>query len=225
MALWSTYETRNENLNTVLYFLRDGLASAIADAALLASTACSLPRPHAGAGHNEISAQLGRLRQVYETLRHREALFVTKLLRAREWAVEARKLAPQIKAEADQFLEAVEHCEELSYEYTSDPQRIFHGGDMPSRLLSRRPEETRGHGYGGHGSGAGGDYYIAGKAGLLELRVACEVFLGQIQAEFFSGDASPTPQTGRETFLPYLDLDESDVLTDSSSSRSPPTVH
>jgi hypothetical protein len=186
MALWMTNPTQNHDVYTVVYLLKDALRSALDDAWFFERTA--LPKADVkGADHAEIAARLGRFRNSCKTFQEREALMLTKLLRARTWAAELRKLAPEMQADADQFIEATELCEQMQSEYLNDPQRMFNGGASLSRFLSQRkpaPWEAS-HGTANRNA-ADGSYRVGGRTALFELRAACEVFLGQINDEFFS---------------------------------------
>ena len=183
MALWTINSPQHHDLYTIVYLLKDALSSALSDAWFLEKTA--LPKADVkGAGHAEIAARLGRFRDSCKGFQEREALMLTKLSRARTWAAELKKLDPGIEHEIGQFLEATEACEEMQSEFVRDAQRIFHGGGSLSHFFSRRkPEEAeRGESH----SAKDGCYRVGGRTALFELRAACEVFLGQINDEFFS---------------------------------------
>ena len=191
MALW-TLNTPQQDIYTVVYFLRDALSSALEDAWFFEKTA--LPRADVkGAGHAEISARLGRFRDGCKTFQEREALMLMKLSRARIWAAELRKMAPEFQHDVDQFLDTTEACEEMRAEFVRDAQRMFNGGGLLSRFLARRKpqaEERQSHGP------QDGSYRVGGRTELFELRVACEVFLGQINEGFFSpSDSGHAPLT------------------------------
>jgi hypothetical protein len=220
MALWVNHDESSDGLYTTVYFLRDALESALEHAAYLTATVCRKPDLMRGAGHAEISARLNRFRSSFLELQTREAMMVTKLLRAREWAAELKRAAPQIKSDADQFIDATSICETLQNEYVSDPQRLFHGRELPSRYLERRhgavdPAADR--------TTPATEYRVGGVVDLLELRVACEVFLSQLDQEFFS-DASPNRVQHDESFVSYLQLDDEQMIP--TGEESPPqAVH
>ncbi len=189
MALWTFNPPRQHDLYAVVHLLRDALRSALDDAWFFERTA--LPRVDVkGADHAEISARLGRFRDGCKTFQEREALMLMKLSRARIWTAELRKLAPEVRNDADQFLDATEACEEMRAEFVRDTQRMFNGGGLLSRFLSRRkahreePQSHRAH---------DGGYRVGGRTELFELRAACEVFLGQINDAFFR----PNSKAGR----------------------------
>jgi hypothetical protein len=189
MTLWSINPRQNYDLYTVVYLLKDTLRSALGDAWFFERTA--LPKADVrGAGHAEIAARLGRFRDGCKTFQEREALMLTKLLRARNWAAELRKLAPEIQQEIDQFIDATEPCERIKGEFSKDAQRSFHGGGSFSRFLSRRKPEPEDAPQGSdQRSAADGPYLVGGCTALFELRAACEVFIDQINDEFFSSAA------------------------------------
>ncbi len=208
MSLWTVNPDQNHDVYTVVYLLRDALRSALSDAWFFERTALQ-KADLKGAGHAEISAKLGRFRDSCKSFEEREALMVTKLLRARTWAGELRRLAPEFQLDIDQFLDATRLCEQLQDEFLRDAQRMFNGGASVARFLSRRKPE-------GGAAEAGGEsvtdahYMVAGRKALYELRIACEVFLGQIDGEFFSSDpadVSPAPAA-----LPYLDTPQEPLL-------------
>ena len=141
MALWTLNPPQHHDIYTVVYFLKDALSSALEDAWFFEKTA--LPKADVkGAGHAEIAARLGRFRDGCKNFQEREALMLTKLSRARIWAAELRKLAPEVQHDADQFLEATEACEEMQAEFVRDAQRMFNGGGLLSRFLARRKPEA-----------------------------------------------------------------------------------
>jgi hypothetical protein len=181
MALWTLNPPQQEDIYTVVYFLKDTLSSALEDAWFFERTA--LPKVDVkGAGHAEIAARLGRFRNGCKTFQEREALMLMKLSRARIWAVELRKVAPEIQHDVDQFLDATEACEEMRAEFVRDAQRMFNGGGLLTRFLARRKanreerQSQRPH---------DGSYRVGGRTELFEIRAACEVFLGQINDSFF----------------------------------------
>lgn len=210
MALWTNHEETQDDLYTTVYFLRDALNSALEHAAFLKETICRKPHLIRGAGHAEIAARLSRFRSSFNELRSHEAMMVTKLLRAREWAAELKRAAPEIRPDAEQFIDATADCETLHSEYVSDPQRLFHGVDMPVRYLERRQGGFDGDGEIAHQSGR--DYRVGGRIDLLELRVACEVFLSQIDQEFFGGVSPADAVAHEESQLPHLQLTEEQML-------------
>ena len=209
MSLWTIKPNQNHDVYTVVYLLRDALKSALSDAWYFERTALQ-KADLKGAGHAEIAAKLGRFRDSCKSFEEREALMVTKLLRARAWAAELRKLAPEFQLDIEQFLDATEPCEQLKTEFLRDAQRMFNGGASLARFLSQRKPEA--------GTAEKSDpsadapYLVGGQKALYELRAACELFLGQIDGEFFSsdtGDVTPAPAP-----LPYLDAQEPLLLTE-----------
>ncbi len=181
MALWTLNPPQQHDIYTVVYFLRDALSSALDDAFFFERTA--FPKADVkGAGHAEIAAKLGRFRDGCKTFQEREALMLMKLSRARIWAAELRKIAPEVQHDVDQFVDATEACEELRREFVRDAQRMFHGGGLLSRFLARRkPEAEQDQSHCAHD----GSYRVGGRTELFELRAACEVFLAQINDGFF----------------------------------------
>jgi hypothetical protein len=181
MALWTLNPPQQEDIYTVVYFLKDALSSALEDAWFFEKTA--LPRADVkGAGHAEIAARLGRFRDGCKTFQEREALMLMKLSRARIWAGELRKIAPEVQHDVDQFLDGTEACEEMKGEFVRDAQRMFNGGGLLTRFLARRKahiEERQSH------CAHDGGYRVGGRTELFELRAACEVFLAQINDGFF----------------------------------------
>ncbi len=204
MALWAITSTQNYDVYTVVYLLNDALRSALNDVWFFERTA--LPKADVkGAGHAEIAARLGRFRDGCKTFQEREALLLTKLLRARTWASELRKLAPAMQPEIDQFLDTTGPCEQMQAEFVKDAQRIFHGGGSLSRFLARRkPEHEEGSVENAPRPAADGPYLVGGRTALFELRAACEVFLGQINDEFFSS-GSEEMESLTEPLAAYLE--------------------
>jgi hypothetical protein len=197
MALWTINPNQDHDVYTTVYLLKDALRSALSDAWFFERTA--LPKTEMrGAGHAEIAARLGRFRDSCKGFQEREALMLMKLLRARIWAAELRKLVPEFQLDIDQFLDATEPCETIQGEFTKDVQSIFNGGGSLARFLSRRkPAAVEG--------GDAGSYLVGGRKALYELRVACEVFLSQIEGEFFSSEAESTRPALPMAYLENLD--------------------
>jgi hypothetical protein len=210
MSLWTIKPNQNHDVYTVVYLLRDALKSALSDAWYFERTVLQ-KADLKGAGHAEIAAKLGRFRDSCKSFEEREALMVTKLLRARSWAAELRKLSPEFQLDIDQFLEATEPCEQLKTEFLRDAQRMFNGGASLARFLSQRKPEAGAAELKSEPS-TDAQYLVGGQKALYELRGACELFLGQIDGEFFSsdlGDVTPAPAP-----LPYLDAQEPLLLTE-----------
>jgi hypothetical protein len=203
MALWTINPNQDHDVYTTVYLLKDALRSALSDAWFLERTA--LPRTEMkGAGHAEIAARLGRFRDSCKGFQEREALMLMKLLRARLWAAELRKLVPEFQLDIDQFLDATEPCETMQGEFTKDAQSMFNGGGSLARFLSRRrPAAVEGADEGQ--ASAEGSYLVGGRKALYELRVACEVFLGQIEGEFFSSEPEGAKPAFTLAFLEQLD--------------------
>ncbi|MGO9174010.1 MAG: hypothetical protein ACLP7P_18890 [Rhodomicrobium sp.] len=208
MALWTITQDQNHDVYTVVYLLKDALRSALSDAWFFERTA--LPKADVkGAGHAEIAARLGRFRDSCKGFQEREALMLTKLLRARSWAAELRKLTPEFQLDIDQFLDATEPCEEMQSDFLKDAQRMFHGGASLVRFLSQRKPET-GAASQESQPPADGHYLVGGRKALYELRAACEVFLGQIDDEFFSSGSESTGPA--PLALTYLETAEEPLL-------------
>jgi hypothetical protein len=215
MALWTINPNQDHDVYTTVYLLKDALRSALSDAWFFERTA--LPKAEMrGAGHAEIAARLGRFRDSCKGFQEREALMLMKLLRARSWAFELRKLVPEFQLDIDQFLDATEPCETMHGEFTKDAQSMFNGGGSLARFLSRRrpaaidgAEESK--------TSADGSYLVGGRKALYELRVACEVFLGQIEEEFFSSE----PAAGK----PGLPLSFFEKLEEPAVSPLPEPLH
>ncbi len=202
MALWTINTPQNHDIYTVVYLLKDALRSALGDAWFFERTA--FPKADVkGACHAEIAARLGRFRDSCKSFQEREALMLTKLMRARTWAAELRRLSPEVQQEIDQFLEATVACEEMQAEFVRDAQRMFHGGGSLSRFLARRKPETEGEQHENH-SPHDGCYRVGGRTALFELRAACEVFLSQINDEFFAPNREE-PLALTEPLVAYLE--------------------
>ncbi len=201
MALWTMNLVQHEDIYAVVYLLKDALRSALDDAWFFERTA--LPTADLrGAGHAEIAARLGRFRDSCKGFQEREALMLTKLTRARAWAAELKTLTSDIQHEIDQFLDATAACDEMRAEFVPDAQRIFNGGTSLLRFLARRKPETAD----GESPPSGHDacYRVGGRTALFELRAACEVFLGQINEEFFRS-APEEPAALAEPLAAYLE--------------------
>lgn len=210
MSLWTMKPNQNHDVYTVVYLLRDALMSALSDAWFFERTALQKVDLK-GAGHAEIAAKLGRFRDSCKGFEEREALMVTKLLRARAWAAELRKLAPEFQADIDQFIGATAPCEQIQAEFVRDTQRMFNGGASLARFISRRRPSAIDGGPGG-APASEGHYLVGGQKALYELRVACEVFLGQVDSEFFSSAAQEA--NGMLPAIPYVDAQEPLLLTE-----------
>jgi len=207
MSLWTVRPNQNHDVYTVVYLLRDALKSALSDAWFFERTALQKVDLK-GAGHAEIAAKLGRFRDSCKNFEEREALMVTKLLRARTWAAELRKLAPEFHPDIDQFTGATAPCEQLQAEFVKDAQRMFNGGTSLARFISRRRPCAIDAEPSGEASSEG-HYLVGGQKALYELRVACEVFLSQIDGEFFASDA------GKEVAsVAFLEAEEALLLSD-----------
>src|SRR5579883_921742 len=175
MALWTNTSSQNHDVYTVVYLLNDAVKSALSDAFYLERTA--LPKAEMkGAGHAEIAARLGRFRDSCNNFREREAMMLAKLLRARKWALELKRLAPEFQEEIDQFLDTTEPCEEVKSEFLKDAQRMFHGGGLPSRFIAQRKPESLSLSE-AKSESRKDVYMVWGGVALYELRAACEVFL------------------------------------------------
>jgi hypothetical protein len=181
MALWTNNPPQHQDIYAVVYLLKDALRSALLDAWFFERTA--LPKADVrGAEHAEIAARLGRFRDSCKTFQEREALMLTKLSRARAWAAELRRMTSDLHHDIDQFLDATAACAEMQAEFVPDAQRMFNGGGSLLRFLARRKPVER------ESAGISADdacYRVGGRTALFELRAACEVFLGQINEEFF----------------------------------------
>jgi hypothetical protein len=198
MTLWTINPSEDHDVYTVVYLLKDALKSALSDAWYFERTV--LPKTDLkGAGHDEIAAKLGRFRDSCKNLEEREALMVTKLLRARNWAQELRGQAPGFQFDIDAFLEATAACGEIQSGFLRDAQRMFNGGMSMVRFLAQRkpePSEVRPM----MGQPAGTSYLVGGHTALYELRAACEAFLAQLDSEFFA----PEPEEALPP-MPYLE--------------------
>ena len=200
MALWTLNPPQQEDIYTVVYFLKDALSSALEDAWFFEKTA--LPRADVkGAGHAEIAARLGRFRVGCKTFQEREALMLMKLSRARIWAAELRKVAPEVQHDADQFLDATEACEEMKGEFVRDAQRMFNGGGLLTRFLARRKAHEERQSHCAHDGG----YRVGGRTELFELRAACEVFLAQINDGFFPASQPAANAALTQPLAAYLE--------------------
>jgi|GEM_PF-6474778 len=211
MALWTTYSDTDHDVYTIVYLLKDALQSALDDAWFFERTSC--PKPEVkGAGYAEISARLGRYRDACNGFKEREAMMLTKLLRARLWAGELRKLSPEVHDEIDQFLDATEQCHKLQGDFLNDVQRMFNGGGSLSRFLMKRRGEDS-FGSAGEARAKPRDYLVGGQTALLELRVSCEVFLSQIVDRFFSEQIGNPDREAkkRDDFLAYLEAAEDQI--------------
>jgi hypothetical protein len=198
MTLWTINPSQDHDVYTVVYLLKDALRSALSDAWYFERTA--LPKTDLkGAGHDEIAAKLGRFRDSCKSFEEREALMVTKLLRARNWAQELRGLAPEFQIDIDAFLEATAACEQIQSGFLRDAQRMFNGGMSLVRFLAqRKPDPAAPKAM--MGQPAGMTYLVGGHTALYELHGACEAFLAQIDCEFFESE----PQEPLAS-IPYLE--------------------
>lgn len=199
MSLWTVKPNQDHDTYTVVYLLRDALRSALSDAWFFERTALQ-KADLKGAGHAEIAAKLGRFRDSCKSFEEREALMVTKFLRARTWAAELRKLSPEFQLDIDRFLDATEPCEEIKTAFLRDAQRMFNGGASLVRFLSQRKPEA-----GAQVAESNQDtgYLVGGRKALYDLRSACEAFLSQIDGEFFY--AEPEEASAAPAVLPYVE--------------------
>ncbi len=201
MALWTINPVQHEDIYAIVYLLKDALRSALDDAWFIERTA--LPTADLrGAGHAEIAARLGRFRDRCKGFQEREALMLTKLTRARAWAAELRSLTSDIQHEIDQFLESTAACAEMQAEFVRDAQRMFNGGNSLLSFLARRKPQA---GQSESPSSHDGSYRVGGRTALFELRAACEVFLGQINEEFFRAVPEEEPEPLTEPLAAYLE--------------------
>jgi hypothetical protein len=212
MAIWTTDSHLNHDVYTVVYLLKHALRSSLEDAIFFARTSCLKPDVR-GAGHAEIAARLGRFRSACNVLMEREALMLTKLLRARIWASELRKLVPEIQEEIDQFLDTTEQCRHLQAQFTRDAQRMFHGGGSLSRFLALRQSADA--------PKAARNYRVGGNSAIYELKAACEVFLAQINEEFFNAGHESANLSSNITPV-YSYLDAAEEQTQLAVSQRPP---
>ena len=202
MSLWTIKPDQDHDVYTVVYLLKDALRSALNDAWYFERTALQ-KADLKGAGHAEIAAKLGRFRDSCRSFEEREALMVTKVLRARNWASELKRITPEFQLDIDRFLDETEPCADIQTGFLRDAQRMFNGGISVVRFLSqRKPEAEAGNETAGHA--ADGAYLVGGRMALPLLTAACEAFLSQIDDEFFSSE----PVEG----LPYLDTQQEPLL-------------
>jgi hypothetical protein len=203
MTLWTMKPGQDHDVYTVVYLLKDALRSALSDAWYFERTA--LPKTDLkGAGHAEIAAKLGRFRDSCKGFEEREALMVTKLLRARNWAAELRRLEPGFQPDIDIFLNATALCEEIQSGFLRDAQRMFNGGTSLVRFLAKRKPESA-----MVDQPAATSYLVGGQKALYELRAACEAFLAEIDSEYFSAEPEEAPEA-----MPYLEPQEPLLLTE-----------
>jgi hypothetical protein len=196
MSLWTINPDQDHDIYTVVYLLRDALRSALSDAWYFERTALQ-KADLKGAGHAEIAAKLGRFRDSCRGFEEREALMVTKVLRARNWAGELRRLTPEYQLDIDRFLDETGPCAEIQTGFIRDAQRMFNGGASVVRFLSQRKPEPE-------AAGQISGYLVGGQMALRALRAACEAFLIQIDSEFFPSERSET--------LPYLEAPQEPLL-------------
>ncbi len=208
MTLWTIKPDQDHDVYTVVYLLKDALRSALSDAWYFERTALQ-KADLKGAGHAEIAAKLGRFRDSCKSFEEREALMVTKLLRARIWAAELRRLEPEFQLDIDRFLDATGPCEEIQSGFLRDAQRMFNGGMSLVRFFSQRKPEAGAEKPAGE-QPADGSYLVGGRQALYELRAACEDFLAQIDGEFFSPD--PVEEHPVPAAMPYLDTQQEPLL-------------
>ena len=205
MTLWTMKPGQDHDVYTVVYLLKDALRSALSDAWYFERTA--LPKTDLkGAGHAEIAAKLGRFRDSCKGFEEREALMVTKLLRARNWAAELRRLEPEFQPDIDIFLDATALCEEIQTGFLRDAQRMFNGGMSLVRFLAQRKPEP-GAARPMMGQPAATSYLVGGQKALYELRAACEAFLAEIDSEYFSTEPEEAPEA-----MPYLEPQQEPLL-------------
>jgi hypothetical protein len=196
MSLWTIKPDSDHDVYTVVYLLKDALRSALSDAWYFERTAIQ-KADIKGAGHAEIAAKLGRFRDSCRSFEEREALMVTKVLRARNWAAELKQLTPELQMDIDRFLDETEHCSEIQGGFLRDAQRMFNGGISVSRFLSQRKPETGADIEAGGQAAVDGPYLVGGRVPLSLLAAACEVFLSLIDSEFFPSEKAEG--------LPYFD--------------------
>jgi hypothetical protein len=196
MSLWTIKPDQDHDVYTVVYLLKDALRSALSDAWYFERTALQ-KADIKGAGHAEIAAKLGRFRDSCRSFEEREALMVTKVLRARNWAAELKRLEPAFQLDIDRFLDETEPCAEIQTGFLRDAQRMFNGGISVVRFLSQRKPDTGADIEAGGQAAADGPYLVGGRMPLSLLAAACDAFLSQIDGEFFSSE----PAEG----LPYFD--------------------
>jgi hypothetical protein len=198
MSLWTINPDQDHDVYTVVYLLKDALRSALSDAWYIERTALQ-KADLKGAGHAEIAAKLGRFRDSCKSFEEREALMVTKVLRARNWAEELKRLTPEFLLDIDRFLDETAPCAQIQSGFLRDAQRMFNGGASVVRFLSQRKPEPE-----AAGQAAEDGYFVGGRMALRHLRAACEAFLIQIDSEFFSSE--------RAESFPYMEAPQNPLL-------------
>jgi hypothetical protein len=205
MTLWTIKPDQDHDVYTVVYLLKDALRSALSDAWYFERTALQ-KADLKGAGHAEIAAKLGRFRDSCKSFEEREALMVTKVLRARIWASELRRIEPEFQLDIDRFLEETGPCAEIQSGFLRDAQRMFNGGASLVRFLTQR-KPNAGAGKAPGEKAADGSYVVGGRMALSELREACEGFLALIDGEFFASDTEEDVAAA-----PYLEAQQEPLL-------------
>jgi hypothetical protein len=202
MSVWAV-PSGQDHIYTVVYLLRDALQAACAEARHVEQVVCAKPEMR-GANVTEVHARLGRFRESCKDLKTREGLLLTKLSRARQWARELKDQADGIEDDVDQFLDATSGCDRCVAAYVPDAQSLFNGGFSAARFLAERGNQTL-----VAAEVPSSEYQVGGSTPAIELRVACEVFLSQIEREFFT---NPTLQLEAPAqppaFLTYLQAAE-----------------
>lgn len=224
MGILST-EDGEDHLEAVVFFLSDALRSAIEIGDDLQQAACEVPQIGVGMTCQEIADQLAMFRKRTDGLWGQEVLMVTKIMRARELAMELRELDPELKPEIDTFRLATVSIPDLQATLMPNAQHRFNGGRQPKRFL-----EERGHEFaestGRSGLVAG--YKIGGYTDVRLLLLACETLHFSLAARY-SFDAVPVREAPeavaaerpleieRETELEMLLNEFGDLLVENSA--------
>jgi hypothetical protein len=136
--MWNFNQASDEQLDSILFFLCSSLSSAIDDGDYLSRHSCELPDIRPGLATEEISSRLATFREQIWDVGNCEALVLTRITRAREWALALRRHEPHLRADIDAFMSATASCEPLSRRLMPDAGALFDGAAQPRRFFARR---------------------------------------------------------------------------------------
>ncbi len=239
--MWKFDQASDEQLDSILYFLCSALSSAIDDGDYLCRNSYQLPDIRPGLGTEEISSRLAAFREQIWDVGNCEALVLTKISRAREWAVSLRRHEPHLRADIDAFMSATAACEPLSRRIMPDANALFDGAAQPRRFFARRmgpltqgalalaaPETNENEADEAFSGTAQRSYMIAGVTSMSEIIDACDRLLVRLSQHYgwdeMSGDiadeALGAGEADRETAAEPRDDGEAETLQEAAEADS-----
>lgn len=213
LPMWKMMQANEEQLEAVLYFLCSSLYSALEDSDYLSRNSCQLPELGPGLATTEIVSRLADFRERIWDVGNCEALVVTKILRARQWALELRRYEPHLRADIDAFLQATEVCKGMSERLVPDAHQLFDGDAQPRRFFARRisacgTAESGAQAIEGASPDLSHTYRIGGEVAVDEINDACERLLTRL-GEHYGWD-----EEAEADVLPQVEEQEEPIAAD-----------